>query len=309
MNTFRFGVQMSSALSGRAWREQARRAEALGYSTLHVPDHFDEQWGPWVALTVAAEATERLNVGALVFDNDYRHPMVLAKEAATLDLVSEGRFEMGLGAGWLRRDYEAAGIPYDAAPVRVDRMSESVQVLKRLWSGAPTDHAGGHYSLVAAECHPRPLTRPHPTLCIGGGGRRVLGIAAREADIVGFNASFGAGHVGPEAGATAGPARFDDRVRWVQEAAGARFPALELQCNAFATRVTTRRSEAASEIGRVLGLSAAHVLDVPILLVGGVEDLCEVLISRRERWGFSYWVVNGDVMDSFAPVVARLAGR
>src|SRR5688572_25349105 len=181
---FRFALQTSKAPDGKAWRSLARKIEDMGFSTLYIPDHFGDQWGPLVALTVAAEATTSLNVGALVFDNDYRHPVVLAKEAATLDLVSEGRFELGLGAGWMRTDYEQSGIPYDPPGERIDRLEEAVSIYRDLFSGAPVSFSGRHYSIDGAVGLPAPFTPGGPPLVIGGGGRRVLSLAARVADVV-----------------------------------------------------------------------------------------------------------------------------
>lgn len=305
---FRFSVQASRADSARAWRELARKAEDLGYSTLFVPDHLDDQLGPLVALATAAAVTESLRVGSLVFDNDYRHPVVLAKEAATLDLLSEGRLELGLGAGWMRSDYDASGIPFDAPGVRVDRMVEGLEVMKALWSTGRCTFSGRHYEVRDALGSPRPRTRPRPTLLIGGGGRRVLSIAAREADIVGFNTSLTAGYVGPEAAASALPERFHERVAWVREAAGERFAGLELQCHTFLCQVTPDRRDLAEHMAPMFGLAPEAALDVPLLLVGTVEEICDDLLRRREAFGFSYWTIQGDAMESFAPVVARLRG-
>jgi probable F420-dependent oxidoreductase len=195
MAPFRFGVQLSNASSGASWRDLARTIEDLGYSTLFIPDHFDDQFGPLVALTVAAEATTDLKVGSLVFGNDYRHPIVLAKEIATLDLMSEGRVEFGLGAGWMTTDYEQSGINNDPPGVRISRMAESLTIMKSLWSTGAATFAGEHYTVSGAVGAPLPHSRPHPKIIIGGGGRRVLGIAAREADIVGVNPSLAAGYV------------------------------------------------------------------------------------------------------------------
>src|SRR5664279_5176536 len=138
MAPFRFGVQLSRAASGRAWRDLARAIEGLGYSSLFIPDHFEDQFGPLVALTVAVEATTALKVGSLVFGNDYRHPVVLAKEIATLDLMSEGRVEFGLGAGWMTSDYEQSGMVEESPGVRIGRMAESLAVMKSLWSEGST---------------------------------------------------------------------------------------------------------------------------------------------------------------------------
>ena len=306
---FRFAVMTSGAPDGSAWRARARQAEALGYSTLFMPDHFGDQWGPLVGLTIAVEATERLNVGALVFDNDYRHPVVLAKEIATLDLASEGRVELGLGAGWLRTDYSSSGIPYDRPGARIDRMAEGLQVMKGLWSSPePVSFTGAHYTIDGAVGTPRPHTRPHPRICIGGGGRRVLSLAGREADIVGVNATLTAGEVGVEAAATSTPSAFDEKVGWIRAAAGERAEDLELQCNCAFVSVVPNRRELAAAMAPAFGLTADEALEVPLVLAGTVEELSETLVQRRERYGFSYWVVPDEAMVAFAPVVERLAG-
>jgi probable F420-dependent oxidoreductase len=280
----------------------------MGYSALLVPDHFTEQWGPLVALTAAAEATDQLRVGTLVFDNDFRHPMELAKEVATLDLLYDGRVEFGIGAGWMKTDYEQSGISYDEPKVRVDRMAEAIAVLKGLWSGEPVTFTGEHYTLTNAVGHPKPHRQPHPLVCIGGGSKRVLSIAAREADIVGFNASLRAGYVGPEVAATALPEKFDERVEWVRAAAGERFDSLELQCHTSFAMVVPNAKEVFEGMAGMFGVDAGVAADIPIAIVGTVEEICETLQKRRERWGFSYWIINGDAMEAFAPVVERLAG-
>lgn len=309
MHPFRFGVQAAKAESGRAWRALARRAEELGYSTLFVPDHLDDQWGPLVSLTVAAEATERLRVGSLVFDNDYRHPVVLARELATLDLLSEGRLEIGLGAGWMTSDYEQAGLPFDEPAVRVARLGEAVRICKSLLASEAVAFEGRYYRVRGALGAPRPAQAPHPPIIIGGGSRRVLALAAAEADVVGVNVSLRAGYIGPEAVAEARAERFAQRVAWVRAAAGERFSSLELQCLTFVVEVGPARREAGERLAALFGAPAEDVLASPLVLVGTVEELEETLLERRERYGFSYWVVHEAELDAFAPVVARLAGR
>lgn len=307
---FRFGVQASGAGDGAAWAEQARRIEALGYSTLWVPDHFDDQWGPLVALTAAATATTTLLVGPLVLDNDYRHPAVVAKEMATLDVVSAGRLEVGIGAGWMRRDYSQYGLRFDPPGVRIERLAEAVAVLKALWSSPPrrVDFKGSHYTLEGAVGHPRHLQNPRPRLLMAGGGRRMLSLAAREADIVGFNANLAAGEVGPEVARQALAERFRERVAWVREAAGERFEDLELHCHTFACLVGVDRGQVAEALAGGFGVSPEEALEVPIALVGTVDELCETLQQRREEFGFSYWAIPATSFEAFAPVVARLAG-
>ena len=306
---FRFGVQLTSAPDGRAWREGARAAEDLGYSTLLMPDHFEDQWGPVVALTAAAAATTTIRVGALVFDNDYRHPGLVAKEMATLDLVSEGRVELGMGAGWLRSDYEQYGLGFESPGLRLERLEEGLKVVKTMWAGGKAHFEGRHYQLRGASGLPRPVQRPHPPILVGGGGRRVLELAARQADIVGFNASLAAGEVGPEMARSALAERFRERVAWVREAAGARFEELELQCNAAFCLVGVNRQATAEAMAPAFGITPDDALEVPLALVGTVEEICESLEQRRAEYGFSYWSVPGDAREAFAPVVERLAGR
>lgn len=308
MTPFRFGVQLTSASSGSAWRELARKVEGLGYSSFFIPDHFEDQFGPLVALTVAAESTTELRVGSLVFGNDYRHPIVLAKEIATLDLVSEGRVEFGLGAGWMTTDYEQSGMAHDPPGVRISRMSESLAIMKSLWATGACTFSGEHYTVTGAVGVPLPHSRPHPPVIIGGGGMRVLGIAAREADIVGVNPSLAAGYVGPEVIETTSAEYYDERVGWIREAAGARFTDLELQVLTFLVQVVPDREEATDRLARMMGVSAEQVDGSPIALVGTVEQIIERLVERRERFGFSYIVVHEAEMDAFAPVVAALAG-
>ncbi|MEY2456691.1 MAG: hypothetical protein QOK06_1785, partial [Acidimicrobiaceae bacterium] len=200
--TFRFGVQCSSppAVSAGSWAALARRCEELGYATLTVADHFDDQLAPVPAIMAAADATTTLRVGALVFGNDYRHPVVLAKEAATLDVLSGGRFELGLGAGWMSSDYERAGMTLDRPGVRIDRMVEALEVITRLWADEPCSFRGEHYAVEGLDGLPKPVQRPRPPILIGGGGRRVLTVAAEWADIIGINFALAKGVIDASAG-------------------------------------------------------------------------------------------------------------
>ena len=308
MAPFRFGVQLSNASSGTSWRQLARTVEDLGYSTLFLPDHFGDQFGTIVALTVAAEATTELKVGSLVFGNDYRHPIVLAKEMATLDLMSAGRVEFGLGAGWMTTDYEQSGIPNDPPGVRISRMVESLSIIKSLWSTGTATMAGDHYTINDAVGAPLPHSRPNPKIIIGGGGKRILGIAAREADIVGVNMSLASGYAGREVLDSATAEYFDQRIAWVREAAGERFDVLELQCLTFMVQIVPDRKDAIERLSSAMGVTAAQIEGSPIALVGTIEQISEQLIERRERFGFSYIVVHEAELEAFAPVVAALAG-
>jgi probable F420-dependent oxidoreductase len=308
MPPFRFGVQLSTAASGAAWRDTARKIEGLGYSTLFIPDHFEDQFGPLVALTVAAEATSTLRVGSLVFGNDYRHPVVLAKEVATLDLFSDGRVEFGLGAGWMTTDYEQSGIEADPPGRRISRMAESLAVMKSLWATGEATYRGEYYRVTGALGFPEPVQRPHPPIIIGGGGRRVLGIAAREADIVGVNPSLAAGHIGPEVLATTTAEYYRQRTEWIRQAAGERFGQLELQCLTFLVQIVPNRDEAVAALASAMSVTPADVEGSPIALVGTTDQIIEVLRERRDTFGLSYIVVHEAEIESFAPVVAALAG-
>ena len=309
MRPFQFAVQTSNAASGKEWRDRVRKIESLGYSTVYIPDHFGDQLGPLVALTSAAEVTERLRVGSLVFDNDYRHPIVLAKELATLDLFSEGRLEAGIGAGWMRSDYDESGIAYDTPGTRIERLEEAVAILKALWRDGKATFTGKHYTVANALGHPRPHRQPHPTLVIGGGGKRVLRFAAREADVIGVNPNLSAGFVGAEVAAEAVPAKFEERIGWVREAAGSRIDDIDLQILTFFVQVVPNRDEVAANMAPMFNLTPEEALEVPLALVGTVEQICETLEERREKYGFNYVVVHDPEIESFAPVVERLAGK
>ena len=311
MHPFRFGVQFSKSASGDDYRDTVRRIEDLGYSTVFCPDHFDDQWAPTVALTVAAEATTDLRVATLVYDVDYRHPVVLAKESATLDLVSNGRVEFGIGAGWMSADYDTAGIPFDKAGIRIDRMVEAIDVVRGLWSGQPLNFQGEHYVVRDMTGAPSPCQPGGPPIIVGGGGKRVLTEAARRADIVGLNASLHAGSVGPETALSALGERFLERRNWVEEAAGERFSQLELQMNTFMTAVTATTAEADEMIegmAPMFGLSPDQARTIPMVLAGTVNDVCEQLHHHRELYGTSYWVIHEGEVDAMAPVVAKMSG-
>jgi probable F420-dependent oxidoreductase len=307
MVPFRFAVQLSKAASGDAWRDTARKVEGLGYSTLFVPDHFGDQYGPLVALTVAAEATTDLRVGSLVLGNDYRHPVVLAKEVATLDLLSEGRVEFGLGAGWMTSDYEQSGIAHDSPGTRIERMEESLAIMKALWSEGRATLAGKHYTVTEAVGTPTPHQRPHPPIIIGG-GQRVLTFAGREADIVGINPNLAAGYIGPEVAANALVEFYRQRIEWIRAAAGDRFDQLELQILTFLVQVVPNGREVLEQMAPIFSTTPEAMAEIPIALVGTVDEIVETLQRRREELGFSYMVIQEAELDAFAPVVARLTG-
>ncbi len=307
---FRFGVQAAEATSGEDWRTKARQVEDLGYSTLLLPDHFvDTMLAPLTAAAVAAEATSTLRVGTLVLGNDYKHPAIVAKETATIDLLSGGRAELGIGAGWMKADYDALGMTYDRPGVRVDRFEEAIRVIKGSWAEGPFSFAGDHYTVTDYDGTPTPVQQPHPPLLIGGGGRRVLSIAAREADIVGVNPNLAAGAVGNEIVTDTLAEATRQKIAWVREAAGDRFDDLELQVRYFLAAVTDDRIGLAEAMAPGFGISPEDALDSGLALVGTVEEIVDICHERREAYGFSYLVVGDTEMDAFAPVVERLAGE
>jgi probable F420-dependent oxidoreductase len=308
MRPFRFGVQVSQVGSASEWRHKARKLEDLGYSTLFMPDHFGQELAPLPAIAMAAAHTTTLRVGSLVFDNDYKHPAILAKEAATIDLLCDGRFEFGLGAGWMRTDYDQLGLPYDPPAVRVDRFEEALHIVKQCFTGEQFTYHGEHYRITDYASWPKPVQQPGPPLLIGGGGKRVLSIAAREADIVGINPNLRAGEIGLEAAKDSLREQTDLKVKWIREAAGARIDDLEIQMRFFITSVRPDRMALAEALAPSFGVSPEEALESGSALVGTVEEISEQLHQRREKWGLSYVVVGDENVDEFAPVVARLAG-
>jgi probable F420-dependent oxidoreductase len=308
---FRFAAQLSKGPEGTAlsWAEQARRAEDLGYSTLLMPDHFGDQLAPVPALAAVAAATSTLRMGSLVFGNDYRHPVVLAKEAATLDVLSEGRFELSLGAGWMKTDYEQAGMVYDSPPVRVERFEEAVQVIQGLLrTDGPFSYDGAFYRVSEHTLYPRPVQQPGPPLIIGGGGKRVLSFAARHADIVSINVNLREGTGGPETAPNASPERTREKVTWVREAAGDRFGELELNALIGFVMITDDASGIADAMAPHFGISAEDALHIPLALLGTLDDMIEELQWRRAEYGISYWSIEADSWEALGPVVAKLAG-
>lgn len=305
---FRFSTPVSVTSDARSFRDHVRRMEDLGFSTVTISDHFDDQLGPIAALQAAADATTTLRVGSLVFCNDYRHPVVLAKEAATLDLLSEGRFELGLGAGWMESDYTQAGLPYDAAATRVDRLDEAIQVIRRLWGGEPVAFTGQHYSVDGLVGTPVPHTPGGPPLVVGGGGRRVLELAARHADVVGINPKLTAGRIDASAGPSATPSATDAKVAWIRDAAGARFESIELHVRLELAVVTDDPEPLVQALSGGFGLTPDEARATPHAAVGTIDSICDALVERRERWGLSYVGIPAGSVDAMAPVVSRLAG-
>ena len=273
-----------------------------------MPDHFTEQFAPVPALQAILDATTTLRAGALVFDNDYKHPAILAKELATIDVLSEGRVEIGLGAGWMISDYEQIGIPYDRAGVRIDRFVEGLAVVRGAMGPGPFNFSGEHYTVTDYDGLPKPVQAPCPPILIGGGGTRVLGIAAREADIVGVNGTLAAGVFGAEAFATMTAEAVAGKVAVVVEEAGDRIEHIEMNIRTFFNSVTDDRTGTIDSIARAVGVEPGVLESSPYALVGTPSKIVDDVRALRETYGFSYITVGVNEIDSFAPIVAELAG-
>ncbi|HEU5198002.1 MAG TPA: TIGR03621 family F420-dependent LLM class oxidoreductase [Ktedonobacterales bacterium] len=290
---FRFGVVAAYAQSHTAWITLARKAEELGYATLLMPDRANiGSFAPIPALAVAAEATTRLRVGSYVFCNDYRHPVLLAREAATVDVLSEGRFELGLGAGVGPFEFQQLGIPFADAGVRVGRLEEALHVIKRLFTEESVDFAGKYYTITQVKGYPKPAQKPRPPLLVAGAGERMLKLAAREADIIAIGSKI-AGR-----GADPTDATMEQKIAWIKEAAGQRFDSLELSQTIFDVQLTDSSAELSPQAG------GPPIPKKPMLTSQAVDYLLE----QRNRFGFSYLHVYEGQMENFAPVVAQLAG-
>jgi probable F420-dependent oxidoreductase len=307
MKPFRFGVQSRSAEPRGPWIETVRRVEALGYDVLTWPDHFVRGFEPVAAMAAAAMVTERLRLCGFVFDNDFRHPVVLAMSAGSIDVLSNGRLELGIGAGWLKEEYDLSGIAFDPASVRIARLEEAVHLLRMLLSGERTSFSGEFYTVEGLQIPPAPVQKPHPPLVIGGGSKKILSLAARQADIVSITTR--ALPDGSKDAADMTAAATARKIDWVREAAGERFAEIELNTICPTVEITNDRRAVAERIAADLPVSADDVLDSPAVLLGTVDEIVEVLQERRERFGFSYVVILEPVIEAFAPVVERLAGH
>lgn len=301
--------------SAERWKDAVRRIEASGFSTVSVSDHLTKGWvmEPTVAMMAAADATRQLRILSLVFANDYRHPVLLHKAMATIDVLSGGRLEIGIGAGWMLSDYEATGIGYHSPPTRVARLAESVRVLKGLFGSSTFTFSGAHYQIRGLDGLPKPIQRPYPPLLIGGGGRRILSLAAREADIVGLHANLREGELTEGAVSDLGAERIEEKIRWVRQSAaeaGRSMESIELQLSIYASRITSGRSAAEAAVSSFaarLHADPALLARSPAVLCGSLDQCVEALQETRERYGISYFNLGSDVAAT-APLVARLAG-
>lgn len=319
---FRFGLQAYAPESGKQWRELARKAESTGFSSFHLADHIIGP-GPALAATghpvqtvaaipamaVAAEATSTIKVGCRVLCVDYRNPVMLAKEVATLDFFSEGRLELGLGAGWLQGEYEAVGIPFDRAGVRLDRFEEVIGLLRASFAEGELNIDTTHVHAVGFEAVPKPFTEAGPPIMIGGGAQRILTIAGREADIVSLNFNNSSGKLGAEGIASSTAENTDQKIQWIRDGAGTRFDQIEIEIAAYFTVVTPDGASTRAKMAPMFGMTPEVFAEHPNVLIGSVDEICERIVERRERFGISYTSFGASVMDSVIPVVERLSGK
>jgi probable F420-dependent oxidoreductase len=306
--SIRFATQAGSAPSGPEWIDRAKRLEALGYDTIAMPDHMiGGAWAAMPALAVAATVTQKLRVGTLVIDNDFRNPTVFARECATVDVLTNGRFELGIGAGWLDRDYRSTGIPFDRGRVRVARLAEAVALIKRLFTEEQVTFAGEYYKVEQAECRPKPVQQPHPPFLIAGGGADILALAGREANIVAIVPSgiTGSGQIPPE------KFRFETmrkQIGIVRDAAGARFSEIELSMFLDCT-LTDDREKTIAEMAEKGKVEPEVVRNNAYRGIGTLREIRDHIVRLRDAIGVTYFCLRGPDVESFGPIVSELTGK
>ncbi len=307
LHPFRFGLSLMGFDHGHDWSETARKIEDLGYSTLLVPDHFADQLAPFPALMAAAGATSTLRVGTYMCAVDFRHPAMLAKEAATIDLLSSGRFELGIGAGWRKSEYDDAGIEFASGAQRIDRLEEAVAVIRAMWDGKPFSFHGNHYVIDNMQGRPLPFNQISPPILIGGAGEKILSLAGRTADIISIAPRTFV--TGTRDESDISESSFINKLDVIRASAGSRYDQIELNASVLSVNVTNDRMGAAEALAVRYGLTPDEVITSPHLLVGDVDQVVDCLVERRERFGLSYVVVSEPSLDQLGPVVARLSGK
>jgi len=304
---FTFAVQPLTVGSAGEWTELAKTAEGLGYSTLQVPDHFAyEQLAPIPAMMAAASATTTLRVGALVFANDYKHPAVLAKELATIDILSNGRVEIGMGAGWMNADYEMLGLTMERPGVRIERLREGIRIMKASFTGEPVNFRGSHYHVSGLVGHPRPV-QAHPPFLIGGGGPKMLDLACEEADIISINGNLASGEAGTPVFDSMRADAVDSRIAHCKARLGARQSQVTMHINVYWVGVGGEWKAAAEGVSGFIGYDAAALDATPYALYGDVNQVVDKIQRIHERWGFTYFSVPSANVREFAPVIAKLS--
>lgn len=307
---FRFGVQISK-LPASTWQKDARRIEELGFDTLFLPDHFSTQWEPATALAGLAAVTEKLKVGSLVFDVDYRHPVIFAKAAATLQVMSGGRHEFGIGAGWMETDYIEAGMTYDRPGIRISRLAEALEIITSMWTKERTTFSGEHYSTKEIAQATELGDLAPPKILIGGGGPRLLRLAGRYADIVGINPKMTEGKITAETSADSTLERMREKIGWVREGAekaGRNPDEIEFNSLSFVTAISDDVSGLREVLAKNSGLSVEEVAECPLFLTGSAAEIRERLERQREEIGISYLVIQGGdpiALENFAKEIIQ----
>jgi probable F420-dependent oxidoreductase len=307
---FAFGIHVPGASDRASWLALGPRAEALGYTTVSISDHLRDQFAPFAALGALAAVTKHIGLSMRVLANDFRHPVILAKEAATLDVISNGRLVLGLGAGWNRAEFEAAGIPFDSAATRIERLGEAVTIIRSLLRGECVSFSGRHYRIEGLTGFPRPVQQPSPPILLGGGGRKMLTLASRSADIVSVmtaNSNRSAGDGGLGRDATLERARV--KVAWMAEAAGERLASITLNVHVPVVAVTDHAMAVAERDAPAHDLTPSEFLESPHVFIGTIPELGHKIESLRAELGFSSFTVNQQAMEDLAPLLERLAGR
>jgi probable F420-dependent oxidoreductase len=321
MRPFRFGYTGGASSKKAKLLESARTVEALGYSTFGLADHFVRPFAPLVAGQAVADATTTLRITQTVLAQDFREPAVLAKELATLDVLSEGRLQVGLGAGWLQQEYEDAGMRFDPAPIRIARLEEMAIILKGLFGDEPFSFSGDHYTITALQGRPTPVQRPRPPIMIGGGGKQVLSVAARQADIVQLMPSNRGGRTSLDPSQFS-EAAIEEKIDWIRDAAGRRFDEIELSAQLLECKVTDRPvehlSDLAMRIASVIETMGGGRIDLgeedlrrsPIVAVGDLDEVCQKLIDTRAKFGISYFAAPIEARPGvMAPVIEQLSSH
>lgn len=318
---FRFGVQSFSASSGQEWGERAKRAEALGYSAFHLADHIIGE-GPALersnhplqtlaaipAMAYAAAVTSTIKIGCRVFCVDYHDPAVLVKEAMTIDVLSGGRLELGLGAGWLKDEYAAIGLTMDSPGTRIKRLADVIEGVKAYASDEIINVRNETIQWQEFKGSPQPIQSPYPPLMIGGGAPKILGLAGREADIVSLNFNNASGMIGPAGVGSSTAAETTKKIQWIKDGAGDRFDDLEIEVGAYFTFVMDDAAPVLQNFAGMFGLSEEDMASHPHALFGSVDEICDELNRRRDAFGISYVTVGDSALEAFAPVVAKLSG-
>jgi probable F420-dependent oxidoreductase len=306
---FKFGAKATWATSGAEWAGLAKQAEDLGYYGFQIDDHFNKAFAPVPAIMAAACATSKVLVGPHVAGVDFRNVVEFAKEAATIDLLSDGRFTMGIGAGWNKVDYDNAGIHQADAMTRIERLSEAVDIFRGLWGGEKFGYQGKHFQVAEHDAQPKPPH--HIDILVGGGGQKILTMAAQKADIVGVNPKIVGRSINPKSMATAAFEAVDEKVGWIKAAAAAagRTDAFDIQLQFFATVVTDDKMAVCEKFAPAFGLPVEVVAAAPFFAIGSLSEIKENILMMRERWGINYFCCQNDGTKQLAPIVAELAGK